>query len=272
MCKWERTGLHRVQAFRLLHSRDVSAVCHRAGQVSLYLILEPWREGKDLLNVRDSYVTPIPDGLASADAAPMLCAGLTTYAALRRSGAKSGEWVVISGAGGGLGHIACQLATRGMAMRVIGVDAGSKEKIVRDCGADHFIDVTKHDDESLAKEVLATTGGLGAHAVIVCTASNKAYGQALSFLRKRGTLVCVGVPEGAPQPIANAFPHSLVFRELNIVGTAVGNRRDAAEVLDFAARGIVKTHFRLEKMEKLTEVFQQLKDGTLAGRVILDLE
>lgn len=60
-----------------------------------------------------------------------------------------------------------KLASRGMAMRVIGIDAGSKEKLVRDCGAEHFIDVTKHEDKSITEEVVKTAGGLGASAVIV---------------------------------------------------------------------------------------------------------
>ncbi|KAL8952297.1 MAG: hypothetical protein Q9222_001786 [Ikaeria aurantiellina] len=111
------------------------------------------------------YVTPIPDSLKSQDAAPMLCAGVTTYAALRRSQAKSGQWVVISGAGGGLGNQ--KLASRGMALRVIGIDAGSKEKLVRDCGAEHFIDVAKHNEKSMVEEVTKTADGLGASAVIV---------------------------------------------------------------------------------------------------------
>ncbi len=184
----------------------------------------------------------------------MLCAGVTTYAALRKSKAKSGEWIVISGAGGGLGHIACQLASRGMAMRVIGIDAPAKRSVVLDCGAEHFIDVTAHDDKSIAEEVLKLTGGLGSQAVIVCTASNRAYAQALDFIRFDGTVVCVGMPEGKPEPIAKAYPQSLVFKQATIAAVAVGTRKDAIEVLDFAARGIVKTHFRTEKMEKLTEV------------------
>lgn len=79
----------------------------------------------------------------------------------------------------------------------------------------------------------------------------------MDFLRFDGTLVCIGMPEGAPQPIANSFPQKLVFKQLNICAVAVGTRRDAIECLDFAARGIVKTHFRTEKMEKLAEVSKQ---------------
>ena len=141
-----------------------------------------------------------------------------------------------------------------MGLRVIGIDAPSKKQVVMDCGAEHFIDVTAHDDASIVEEVLRVTGGLGASAVLVCTASNKAYAQALDFLRFDGTLVCIGMPEGAPQPIAKSFPQSLVFKQANICAVAVGSRRDAIECLDFAARGIVKTHIRVEKMEKLTEV------------------
>ncbi|KAI4103273.1 MAG: hypothetical protein L6R37_003901 [Teloschistes peruensis] len=160
-----------------------------------------------------------------------------------------------------------------MAMRVIGIDAGSKEKIVRDCGAEHFIDVTKHtDDKSIAEEVVKTAGGLGASAVIVCTASNKAYAQAIDMLRFGGTVVCVGIPEGDPVPMGNAFPAKLIFKGATIASTAVGTRKDAIEVLDFAARGVVNTVIRTEKLDKLTEVFQEMKEGKLNGRVVMDMQ
>jgi propanol-preferring alcohol dehydrogenase len=201
----------------------------------------------------------------------MLCAGVTTYAALRKSGAQSGEWVVISGAGGGLGHLATQIAAKGMALRVIGVDHGSKEQFVKDCGAEAFLDITKFDDKSIAEEVTKITGG-GAAAVIVCTAANGAYAQALGFLKFGGTLVCVGMPEGDSKPIASAYPSVMVTRQLKIVGSAVGNQREAIETLQLAARGLVKTHYRLEKMDKLTEVFEEMDAGKMQGRVVLDLE
>lgn len=108
--------------------------------------------------------------------------------------------------------------------------------------------------------------------MIVCTASNKAYAQALDFLRFGGTLVCVGMPEGDFVPIAKAFPAALVANSHNIKGSAVGNQREALEVLDMAARGIVKTRLRIEKMENLTEVFQEMSAGKMQGRVVLDLQ
>ncbi|CCD54850.1 similar to alcohol dehydrogenase [Botrytis cinerea T4] len=218
-----------------------------------------------------NYVTPIPDALDSKDAAPLLCAGVTTYSALRKSDAKSGQWVVIAGAGGGLGHLACQIGSRGMAMRIIGIDQGSKEELVKECGAEVFIDLTKFDDKAIAEEVKRVTGGIGASAVIVCTASNRAYSQALSFLRFGGTLVCVGMPEGDSQPIANSFPAAMVAQEWKIKGSAVGNQREALEVLEMAARGIIKTRIRMEKMENLTEVFKEMSEGRMQGRVVLDL-
>lgn len=219
-----------------------------------------------------NYVTPIPDGLSSAEVAPFLCAGVTTYSALRKTKAKSGQWVVISGAGGGLGHLAVQMASRGFAYRVIGIDDASKETLVKESGAEHFVDLTKHTDESIAAEVKRLAGGLGASAVVVCTGNNRAYAQALDFLRFRGTLVCVGMPEGEPVPIAKSFPARLVGRETRIVASAVGNRKEAIETLEMAARGIVKTHYRVEKMDKLTEVFQEMEEGKLVGRIVIDLQ
>ena len=202
----------------------------------------------------------------------MLCAGVTTYAALKRSAAQAGQWVLVSGAGGGLGHIALQLGARGMGFRMIGIDTASKRELVLASGAEHFVDLAAHgDDAALTAEVHRLTGGLGAAAVLVCTASNKAYAQAMGFLRFGGTLVCVGMPEGALTPIATAFPNTMCAKMLTITSVAVGNRQEASAVLEFAARGVVKTHLRVEKMEGLAGVFAEMAEGRLMGRVVLDL-
>jgi propanol-preferring alcohol dehydrogenase len=216
-----------------------------------------------------NYVTPIPEGLDSAAAAPLLCAGVTVYAALRKTNADSGNWVVISGAGGGLGHLAVQFSARGIGHRVIGIDHSSKKDIVMESGAEHFIPIDGTD--SMVDAVQSLTNGLGAHAVVVCTANNAAYAQSADFLRFGGRVVCVGIPEGEVQPIKSAYPGLLIAKALQVVGSAVGTRKEAIETLEFASRGIVKAHYRTEKMDKLTSIFEEMNEGKLQGRVVLDL-
>ncbi|KAF1916939.1 hypothetical protein BDU57DRAFT_517363 [Ampelomyces quisqualis] len=216
-----------------------------------------------------NYVTPIPQGLDSAAAAPLLCAGVTVYSALRKTNADSGNWVVISGAGGGLGHLAVQFSARGIGHRVIGIDHSSKKDLVLESGAEHFIPVDGTDD--VAEAVKGLTNGLGAQAVVVCTANNAAYGNALDLLKFGGRVVCVGIPEGDVVPMKCATPSLMVGKSLQIVGSAVGSRKEAIETLEYAARNVVKTHFRIEKMDNLTSVFEEMHRGELKGRVVLDL-
>jgi alcohol dehydrogenase, propanol-preferring len=150
--------------------------------------------------------------------------------------------VVIPGAGGGLGHLALQIGSRGMGFRMIGIDAGEKESLAKQCGAEAFFDVSKYPrgaegNKQLAEDVKkVTTNGLGAASVVVCTASNAAYGQALSFLKFGGSVVCVGVPEGEPQVIGGADPATMLVSQFKILGSAVGNRKEAIETLEMAAR------------------------------------
>jgi propanol-preferring alcohol dehydrogenase len=174
------------------------------------------------------------------------------------------------GAAGGLGHLATQFSARGIGHRVIGIDHSSKKDTVLESGAEHFLPVDGTED--MGKAVKALTGGLGAHAVIVCTGNNAAYAQAVDLLRFRGRVVCVGIPEGTPVPIKGALPQVMVSKEIAIVGSAVGDRREAIETLDFAARGVVKTYYRTERMERLTDVFKEMHEGKLKGRVVLDLQ
>jgi propanol-preferring alcohol dehydrogenase len=155
-------------------------------------------------------------------------------------------------------------------MRVIGIDHGSKRDIVLASGAEHFIDHTSTPD--LGSAVKALTDGLGADAVIVMTASNAAYGISMNMLCFGGTLVCVGIPEGELKAIACAAPGPIMELEQRIVGSSVGTRQDAIETLRMAARGVVKTHYRLAKMEELNSVFQEMEKGTIQGRVVLDLQ
>lgn len=162
------------------------------------------------------------------------------------------------------------MGSRGMGMRIIGIDHGSKKDLVLQSGAEHFIDHTTSSD--VAADVKKLTGGLGAQAVLVLTAANAAYASGMQLLKFGGTLVCVGLPEGELKPIATAFPQVLVAMEQKIVGSAVGNRKEAIETLDLAARGIIKTHFRTAKMDELTGIFEEMDKGQIQGRVVLDLQ
>lgn len=158
-----------------------------------------------------------------------------------------------------------------------GIDSGSKRSLAMKSGAEAFFDFSSYPAPNSAKllatdVIAATSFHDGAAAVIVCTASNASYAQALSFLQVGGTVVCLGIPEGARQPIATADPSSILEKDLIILGSSVGNRKDAIEVLDMAARGIVKTHFEVRPMSQLEQVFREMEDATLQGRVVLDLE
>jgi len=165
------------------------------------------------------YCTPIPDGVDSAEAAPILCAGLTVYSGLRKTNTKPGDWIVISGAGGGLGHLAVQYASRVLSLRVIAIDHGSKMELIKSCGAEVFLDFTKYSDEQLEEAVKKLTkGGRGANAVLVVSAANKSYELALKFLKPLGTLACIGMPEGTAVPIQSAYPARITNQQFKIVG------------------------------------------------------
>lgn len=169
-----------------------------------------------------TYATPIPDGIDSAAAAPILCAGLTVYSGLKKSGAKPGDWIVISGAGGGLGHLAVQYASRVLGLRVIAIDGGIKETLCKDCGAEEFFDFMQHTDEELEARVKGiANNGRGANAVLVVSAANKSYEQGLKFLKPQGTLVCIGMPEGVPVPIQSANPAKITIQQFRIIGGLV---------------------------------------------------
>ncbi|OJJ52339.1 hypothetical protein ASPSYDRAFT_137854 [Aspergillus sydowii CBS 593.65] len=214
------------------------------------------------------YVTPIPDEVPSHLAAPLLCAGLCALSSLRKSRAVPGDWIVVLGAGGGVGHLACQIASRSLGLRVVGVDVPAKEELVRSCGAESFISLEQSDRVSMA---LNLTGGLGAAAVLVCTGEDSAFAEGLDMLRFNGVAVVVGVQEGRERPIANASPNVFLFKQLSIIGSSVGSYRESVEVMDLARRGIVKAHVTVEPMSNLQSVFERMEAGKLTGKVVLSI-
>ncbi|CAN8106094.1 unnamed protein product [Discula destructiva] len=220
-----------------------------------------------------NYVTPLPASLSDlAAAAPLMCSGVSVYTALKRAGVKQGDWVVVSGAGGGLGHLAVQYA-RVMGARVLGVDAGGKEGLVRELGAEAFVDFMGFpagDDEALAARVKEITGG-GAQIVLMCASSAKAYSSGLLWLGFRGRFCCLGLPEGSKEPALNTVVIAMVSLELTIMANKSGNRLEAIEAVEIAARHGIKTHYELKKMSELTTIFEDMDAGKINGRIVLDL-
>lgn len=166
-----------------------------------------------------NYVTPVPADFPDlASAAPLMCGGMSVYAALKRAQIKQGDWVAVSGAGGGLGHLAVQYA-RVMGARVLGVDAGMKEALVKELGVEEFLDFTAFgSDEELASKVKEVTGG-GVQIALVCAANANAYAQGLLWLGFRGKLCVLGVPATAQEPALRAHVGNMVLMEQSILGT-----------------------------------------------------
>ena len=200
-------------------------------------------------------LTPIPAALSLETAAPLLCAGVTVYKACRQANFTPGDTVVIVGSGGGLGHLATQYASY-MGARVIGIDTGADKKALSaKCGAEVFIDFNQSKD-LIADIKAATPDGLGPQAAIVAASGAKAYEQALEYLRPRGTLVPVGLP---PNATIKADVFWTVFKSLSIVASYVGNRQEAIEALDIAARGKINVVSRTLGLTDLPEVYKQMQ-------------
>ena len=208
-----------------------------------------------------AFAAPLPDQLGFAEAAPILCAGVTTYKGLKETDAKPGEWVVVSGVGG-LGHVAVQYA-KAMGLRVAAVDvADDKLEHATALGAEFVINAREQDP---AREVQRLIGG--AHGVLVTAVSPVAFTQAIGMLRRGGTCSLVGLPPGDfATPIFD-----VVLKRLTVRGSIVGTRKDLAEALEFAARGKVKASFETQPLEEINRIFARLEKGHVQGRVVLEL-
>src|ERR1700687_5927738 len=206
------------------------------------------------------YLGRIPKNLSFVDAAPILCAGVTTYKGLKQTNTRPGEWVVISGAGG-LGHVAIQYA-KAMGLHVAAVDLGpEKMALARKLGADITIDAKIQDP---AAEIQKQIGG--AHGVLVTAVSTIAFKQAVGMLRRGGTCVLNGLPPGE-------FPVSIFDVVLNgytIRGSIVGTRLDFKERLEFASAGKVRAIVNAEPLENINDVFDRMSHGRIEGRIVVD--
>ncbi len=207
------------------------------------------------------YAARIPDSLDSAAVAPILCAGVTVYKGLKETDTKPGDTVVISGIGG-LGHLAVQYA-KAMGLSVVAVDvSAAKLDLARAMGADLVVDASNGDPVA---EVLSATGGVDG--ALVTAVSTVAFEQALAMLARHGTMSLVGLPAGT----FDLSVFDTVLNRKTIRGSIVGTRLDLAESLQFAAAGKVRTHYTVEPLDRVNDVLDRLRAGTVDGRVVLSL-
>lgn len=208
-----------------------------------------------------AYVGRLPDSVGFAEIAPILCAGVTTYKGLKETDTKPGDWVVIVGIGG-LGHIAVQYA-KAMGLHVAAVDVfDEKLALAKTLGADLIVQAKTGN---AAAEIQNQIGG--AQGVLVTAVSPAIFRQSLDMLRRGGTCVLVGLPPGDFQtPIFD-----VVLKRLTVRGSIVGTRKDLEECLQFAAEGKIKATIETRPLDAINEVFRQLEDGEINGRVVLTL-
>ncbi len=205
-----------------------------------------------------SHAAKLPEGLSAEEAAPLLCAGLTVYKALKNSGIAKGERLAVFGVGG-LGHIAVQIG-HAMGAQVCAIDiADDKLELARSLRAEWTVNSAT---EQVPKKLRAIGS---AHVVLVTSASAAAYETALRCLRKGGTLAVVGMPNEPFKVSAVA----LVAGETRIVASAVGTREDLRELFELVAKFPIRCHVTTRSLDELPAVFEEMKQGALLGRAVI---
>ncbi|MGY3723921.1 alcohol dehydrogenase, propanol-preferring [Granulicatella balaenopterae] len=212
--------------------------------------------------VTADYAVKVPDGLSSEAASSITCAGVTTYKAIKESGVRPGQWIVISGLGG-LGNLALQYAKNAFGAKVIAVDINERQlEFARELGADIVVNPLKED---LGKFVQENCGG--AHAAVVTAVSKAAFNDAVNAIRAGGTVVAVGLPVDT---MDLSIPR-LVLDGIKVVGSLVGTREDLAEAFQFGADGKVVPRCQLRPMEDINDIFTEMEEGKIKGRMVIDL-
>jgi propanol-preferring alcohol dehydrogenase len=206
------------------------------------------------------YVVKVPDGVSPVDAAPLTCAGVTTYKAVKVAHVVPSERVAIFGIGG-LGHLAVQYA-RIVGGFVTAVDVTEEKlQLAKRLGADHLVNAAKVD----AADAIQAKGG--ADVAIVLAASSDVFEQAFRSLRRGGRLVCVGLPkDGAfPLPIFET-----VLKGLSVIGSIVGTRQDLREVFALHAAGRTEVVTETRDLADVAAAMEEVLAGKVPARIVFE--
>jgi len=204
-------------------------------------------------------VATIPDELDAVDAAPLLCAGVTTYNALRHTDARPGDLVAVQGIGG-LGHLGVQYAHAAGFETVALSRSSDKESLALDLGADHFVDTTDQDPAERLQE-------LGGATVVLATApASAAISSVVGGLGTDGSVVVVGVP-GEPVEV-NA--QQLVGARSSVEGWASGHARDSQDTLEFSALRDVTPEIETYPLTAVDDAYDRMLENEARFRVVLE--
>jgi D-arabinose 1-dehydrogenase-like Zn-dependent alcohol dehydrogenase len=209
---------------------------------------------------RQEAVAAVPDGLSPAEAAPLMCAGVTTFNSLRHSGAVAGDLVAVQGLGG-LGHLGIQFASR-MGFHTVAIGRGQdKESLALKLGAVRYLDT---DAVDVAKELT----GLGGASVILATApDSKAMSALIDGLGVSGQLLVVGA---SADPI-NATPVQLIMGRRSIRGWPSGTARDSEDTLKFCALTGIRPMVETVPLEEAASGYDRMLKGKARFRVVLTM-
>lgn len=214
----------------------------------------------ELLRAPASHVLRIPEKLSSSEAAPLFCAGVTVYRALKQADMQPRERLAVFGIGG-LGHMAVQIG-RELGADVTAIDVcEQKLELAKSLGATSAINATTTD----TGKQLRKQGGV--HVALVTSAARAAYDAAFQSLRPGGTLLVVGLPaENICFP-----PIMMASREVCIRASAVGTREDVNQVLALAESGRIRCLVSSRELDQANEALQALRAGEVSGRLVFDL-
>jgi propanol-preferring alcohol dehydrogenase len=215
----------------------------------------------EVMIAKASSLMAVPDELSSVDAAPLLCAGLTTFSALRNSPARAGDLVAVLGVGG-LGHLGVQYA-RHMGFEVIAIDRGGDDKaeLAKKLGAHHYVDGAVTD---IAK-ALQERGG--AQVVLVTASGGKAVAAAVKGLRRGGVVISLGATD---EPIElSAF--ELLFKSLGVAGALTGTPAAGDATLRFSALSDVAAMVETMPLERAPEAYAKMMSGQARFRMVLTM-
>ena len=213
-----------------------------------------------MMLAKSSGLVSIPDELDAVDAAPILCAGLATFNALRHSGAQAGDLVVIQGMGG-LGHMAVQYAHK-MGFRVFAIGRGSDiADTVRQLGAHRYIDSSSENSLSILQE----RGGAD---IILSTITDSASAAALlPGLARRGRFVMLGVGR---EPFS-LRPGHLIGGERSVIGSMTGTPWECEKTLDFSVLANIRPLIETMPLERAGEAYQRMASGQATFRMVLQV-